>query len=279
MIPAWIPLLPRTLRRGLTEGLLRARAGRVRRAFSRVARRGARPGVFSAQISPSAATGGRSSQRLADRGLVLVFAGLARAGFDRLADVDAPVSEAAGELSRRRSPVHSGSWSWGARVRWASRIGPGFRSDRSSPGGWAEAIPARRFECEILAWLGDSLEKQHRKLAALKRRPEMVIIYSGHNEFAARYEEERDGWLDEEPGNGLIQPIYRASLNSPFCRLAYEIISKNRLDVAAAAPGRHQLIDPPQCSPAEAEEIRIDFEGRLEAHHGLLRTDRGRAGA
>ena len=106
---------------------------------------------------------------------------------------------------------------------------------------------------------------QHRKLAALKRRPDMVIIYSGHNEFAARFEEERDGWLDPEPGNGLLQPIYRASLISPFCRLAYEIISKNRLDEPPPLSGRHQLIDPPQCSPAEAEAIRIDFEGRLEA--------------
>src|SRR5262249_20958229 len=51
----------------------------------------------------------------------------------------------------------------------------------------AKALPAQRFECEILAWLGDSLEMQHRKLAALKRQPQMVIIYSGHNEFAARY--------------------------------------------------------------------------------------------
>ena len=30
-----------------------------------------------------------------------------------------------------------------------------------------QAIPDRRFECEILAWLGDSLEKQHQKLAGL----------------------------------------------------------------------------------------------------------------
>ena len=92
-----------------------------------------------------------------------------------------------------------------------------------------------------------------------------MIIYSGHNEFAARFEEERDGWLDPEPGEGLLQPIYRASLISPFCRLAYEIISKNRLDEPPPLSGRHQLIDPPQCSPAEAEAIRIDFEGRLEA--------------
>jgi hypothetical protein len=129
----------------------------------------------------------------------------------------------------------------------------------------AEALPERRFECEILAWLGDSLEMQHRKLAALARRPGMVIIYSGHNEFAARYEEERDGWLDAEPGAAPLRPIYRASLLSPFCRLAYEIISKNRLDEPPPLSGRHQLIDPPQCSAAEAEAIRIDFEGRLEA--------------
>src|SRR5262249_2527983 len=49
----------------------------------------------------------------------------------------------------------------------------------------AEAFPSRRFECEIIAWLGDSLEMQHQKLTALRRRPDMVIIYSGHNEFAA----------------------------------------------------------------------------------------------
>jgi hypothetical protein len=129
----------------------------------------------------------------------------------------------------------------------------------------AEAFPERRFECEILAWLGDSLEMQHRKLAALARRPGMLIIYSGHNEFAARYEEERDGWLDAEPGAGPLQPVYRASLLSPFCRLAYEIISKNRLDEPPPLSGRHQFIDPPQCSAAEVEAIRIDFEDRLEA--------------
>ncbi len=128
-----------------------------------------------------------------------------------------------------------------------------------------EAIPNRRFECEILAWLGDSLEKQHHKLAGLKRRPDAVIIYSGHNEFAARFEEERDPWVDEEPGNGLLQALYRATLVSPFCRLAYEIISKNRLDRPPPLTGRHQLIDPPLCSPSESADILADFRSRLEA--------------
>ncbi len=128
-----------------------------------------------------------------------------------------------------------------------------------------EAMPGRRFECEILAWLGDSLEMQHHKLASLERRPDAVIIYSGHNEFAARFEEEREGWLGEEPANRLSGAAFRASLNSPFCRLVYEITSKNRLDTPPPLSGRHELTDPPVCSPSEAEEIRADFSGRLEA--------------
>ncbi len=128
-----------------------------------------------------------------------------------------------------------------------------------------EAVPERRFECEILAWLGDSLEQQHHKLAGLKRRPDAVIIYSGHNEFASRFEEERDPWVDEEPGNRLLQGIYRATLASPFCRLAYEGISKNRLDRPPPLTGRHQLIDPPLCSPSESADILADFRQRLEA--------------
>jgi hypothetical protein len=130
-----------------------------------------------------------------------------------------------------------------------------------------EAVPGRRFECEILAWLGDSLEKQHRKLAGIRRRPDAVIIYSGHNEFVARFEngrEERDPGIDEEPRSWLLRRAYRATLLSPSCRLAYEVISKNRLDEPPLA-GRHQLIDPPLCSPSEAADILADFRRRLEA--------------
>jgi hypothetical protein len=90
-----------------------------------------------------------------------------------------------------------------------------------------------------------------------------VILYSGHNEFAARFEEDRDPWLDEEPQTWWLQQGYRASLSSPFCRLVYEIISKNRLD-SPPLIGRHQLIDPPLCSPSEAAEILADFSRRLE---------------
>ena len=62
-----------------------------------------------------------------------------------------------------------------------------------------------------------------------------------------------------------FRPLYRASVHSPFCRLAYDLISRNRLDEPLPLAGHHRLIDPPQCSPAEALEICKNFETRLEA--------------
>jgi hypothetical protein len=127
-----------------------------------------------------------------------------------------------------------------------------------------QAQPAKTFEVEILAKLGASLEDMHTALKALKARPDAVIIYSGHNEFVARFEEERDPYLNEEPGD-LFLPFYRASLRSPFCRLVYATISRNRLDEAPPLRNRHRIIDPPVCSPSEYSEIREDFQRRLDA--------------
>ena len=131
-----------------------------------------------------------------------------------------------------------------------------------------QAAPDRRIECEILAWLGEAMEQQHRRLAGIRRRPDAVIIYSGHNEFVARFEngrEERDPGIDEEPRGWLLRRAYRASLHSASCRLVYEIISNNRLDEPPPMAGRHQFIDPPLCSPSEAADVLADFRRRLEA--------------
>jgi hypothetical protein len=93
-----------------------------------------------------------------------------------------------------------------------------------------QAVPSRPFELDVLAFLGDSLEQPHKKLSAITKRPDAVVIYSCHNEFTARFEENRDYDLAEEPRIGLLQSAYRVSLYSPFCRLVYELVSKNRLD-------------------------------------------------
>jgi hypothetical protein len=264
VVPAWVPLWPRDVRRGLTEGFLLA----VLAGYGGLCVVSLVAAPFMAAVLYRSRLKGRRRpvlERCLRVGascllsLVLLEVGSATWRWWMHRFPTLPTEFPTEQPDEFRIVVLGGSSALGEPYR------PWLSVGQIVAWRLGEAIPARRFECEILAWLGDSLEQQHRKLAALSRRPGMVIIYSGHNEFAARYEEERDAWLDEEPRNRLIRPFHRASLYSPFCRLAYEVISRNRLDVAPPLRGRHQLIDPPQCSPAEAEEICVDFERRLEA--------------
>jgi hypothetical protein len=262
VLPGWIPVLPRYLVRGFVEGLVRsiliayflvfllsfvgapllgwvlARAWRRRRVVPAIAR------GFLISLACLAS---------------LLFLELGstcwRAWMHRLAPL--PLKFAASPPEECRIVVLGGSSALGEPYR------PWLSVGQIVAWRLQEAFADRQFVCEILAWLGDSLEMQHRKLAALNRRPRIVIVYSGHNEFVARFEEERDAWLDEEPRTWLLQVAYRASLSSPFCRLVYEMISKNRLDTPPLA-GRHHLVDPPLCSPSESADILADFSRRLE---------------
>ena len=50
-----------------------------------------------------------------------------------------------------------------------------------------EALGGRKVLLHRLAFSGRTLEEQHETLrTALKRRPEVLIVYAGHNQFAAR---------------------------------------------------------------------------------------------
>lgn len=53
--------------------------------------------------------------------------------------------------------------------------------------GWQleKAIPARPVRLSVLARSGDTLEAQHHALANLVHRPDLLIVYCGHNEFAS----------------------------------------------------------------------------------------------
>ena len=64
-----------------------------------------------------------------------------------------------------------------------------------------EAIPGRRVHLDVLAEPGVHLEHMHTKLAAYRSRPDLLIIYSGHNEFTYRYRWSRsvEHYADEAP--------------------------------------------------------------------------------
>jgi hypothetical protein len=51
--------------------------------------------------------------------------------------------------------------------------------------GWqlGEAVAGKRFRVDLIAKSGDTLAGQYQKLAATRRRPDVLIVYCGHNEF------------------------------------------------------------------------------------------------
>ena len=67
----------------------------------------------------------------------------------------------------------------------------------------AEAVADRRFECEVVAYPGDSLEMQHHKLASLKRRPDgAVIIYAWPQRIRRAIRGRAGRVAGRESGNG-----------------------------------------------------------------------------
>lgn len=265
VLPGWAPLFPRSVQRGLTEGaLVGARlfhgalvvAGVIGSPwFGRQTIRAwkeKRRGTWSERLFLLCLS------CLVSLAALELGAGVVRAWTHRFPVL--PLEFAADDPDAYRIVVLGGSSALGEPYRpWVS-VGHIV--------AWklAEAIPERRFEPEILAWLGDSLETQHQKLAEIKHRPDAVMIYSGHNEFTHRFEENRDYTLDPGASSSTIWRAFEhVGSFSPFNRLVRELISKNRLDAPPSLKDRHQLIDPPLCDPAERAEVLADFSARLEA--------------
>ncbi len=260
--PGWFHDQPRERQRALVEGMLRL----LLFGYAALALVAASLPILAWRLRRSWRSGIRS--RFLERGFLIAFSCLLSiAGLELVSAAWRAWMHRLPALPRRFAPeppetyrivVLGGSSALGEPYRpWIS-VGQ-IVADRIQ-----RALPGRKVECQILAWLGEDLEEQHQRLAAITHRPDMVIVYSGHNEFAARFEEQREAWLDLDSGSRLFQAFHRALLVSPFCGLVHEIVSKNRLDLPPLA-GRHQLIDPPLASESESAEILADFQRRLEA--------------
>ena len=267
VLPGWIPLLPRAVRRRVTEYLLRG----VLLAYTSLLVAGLIGVPLMTGLMIRSRRQGRQ-RRAVDRLFLLCLSCLfswvalevgsaaCRAWMHRFPAL--PRVFPRSDPEEYRIVVLGGSSAMGEPYRPTLSVGQIVTRKLQ------EAIPSRRFTLEILAYLGHSLEQQHQKLSTITRRPDAMIIYAGHNEFTARFEENRASTLAEVPRFGLLQAVYRASLRSPFCRLVYELVSKNRLDSPPLLNGRHGLIDPPLCSPSESAEVLADFGARLEALTG-----------
>ncbi len=67
-----------------------------------------------------------------------------------------------------------------------------------------EALPDRSFAVKMLARSAVTFDRVHQRLELLDRRPDLVILYAGHNEFSMRYgwDYEAPHYLDELPPLG-----------------------------------------------------------------------------
>ena len=68
-----------------------------------------------------------------------------------------------------------------------------------------QALPGKRVVLDIRANLGKNTEEMHIGLANLKRRPDILIIYSAHNEFLSRFEDSRDAGYSEVPDGAILR--------------------------------------------------------------------------
>ncbi len=114
--------------------------------------------------------------------------------------------------------------------------------------------------------MGDTLEGQHRKLGELTRRPDLLIVYCGHNEFDSRLSPSReiDHYLDQGRPTAWGLLVERLERTSSFCGLIRETAEKCRLALPTP-PGRGTLVDVPAYTPAEFTALLDDCHRRLDA--------------
>jgi hypothetical protein len=129
-----------------------------------------------------------------------------------------------------------------------------------------QAIPGRRFHIELVAHEGDTLEQQHQALSRIRRRPDAVIVYCGHNELVARYPAHRDvsHYRAGESRSQAFPPALGAARWSCFCRLLERIGDRHRVGIPPGPVSTRPVADVPVFTESEFDERVSDFHGRLE---------------
>ena len=135
--------------------------------------------------------------------------------------------------------------------------------------GWGleQALPGRSVRVDVLARSGATLGQMHAKLAELTYRPDVLIVYAGHNEFSSRY-----SWAHSplyypdatapQPHESLEQLVGRLSL---VCHLIQDWIEAIRVPAPPPPQITRELIDVPVYTPEEYTARRDDFRARLDA--------------
>jgi hypothetical protein len=135
--------------------------------------------------------------------------------------------------------------------------------------GWQleKVIPARPVRLKVLARSGDTLLAQHHALVNLEHRPELLIVYCGHNEFASRlfWSRDRRYYLDaDQPG--WAESLFNQAVGlSSVCGLIREEWNQCKIALPPAPIDKRSPVDLPAYTHVEYTALLADFRERLEA--------------
>ena len=128
-------------------------------------------------------------------------------------------------------------------------------------------IPGKKFIHQIVAKSGATLELQFKELKNMKRRPDVLIVYCGHNEFSARIERARDlnYYADSLDPSLWEAAVERATGWSFFHALVRRNVAKCRIAIPPPENGYRAVVDTPAYTEAEYTRLLNDFQLRLNA--------------
>jgi hypothetical protein len=131
--------------------------------------------------------------------------------------------------------------------------------------GWKleGVFPGRRVVVDIRAVHGYNLEKALRILPSLTRRPDAILLYSGHNEFQGFYKLSRAAVYYADEVSFRSRATLRLLRLSSLSALIVEAIDRHELGEMPESSWTRSLVDSPACTPRERQQILDDYRARL----------------
>ncbi len=119
---------------------------------------------------------------------------------------------------------------------------------------------------DIRADGGLCLEQAVLRLNGLERRPDALIVFSGHNEFQTRFGWSRSArhYIEEGP-ESLLALLELGRASSSTIKLILSTLDRYYGEALAPPRVTRELVDHPICSPKEYAFLREDFDRRLDA--------------
>jgi hypothetical protein len=130
-----------------------------------------------------------------------------------------------------------------------------------------KSLPGRNVRIEMWAVGGATLEPMYRKLEKLKTRPDVLIVFSGHNELYGKWPWSRNAphYLDSLEVHQEPSVLDRAMRASPFCRLLLETQDQWRVGMLPPERITRTLVDWPLLTDKEKSGLLDAYERRVEA--------------